>query len=184
MFGATAYLQDHPFPQEVHFTHATPAHADAYAPVFQAPVVFASTWNAMRFHEGFLALRQPPVSRYVFGVLSERAEALLKTLESAKTARGQAESLLIPILHRGDIGIDDVAQKLGLSRSTLYRKLKAEGTTFEKMVDELRHKMALHYLDGKKVSINETAYLVGFSEPSAFSRAFRRWTGTSPTKRR
>jgi AraC-like DNA-binding protein len=43
--------------------------------------------------------------------------------------------------------------------------------------------MALHYLNGKKVSVNETAYLVGFSEPSAFSRAFKRWTGTSPRKR-
>ena len=52
-----------------------------------------------------------------------------------------------------------------------------------KVLDQLRHKMALNYLSGKKVSVNETAYLVGFSEPSAFSRAFKRWTGTRPGKR-
>jgi len=184
MFGTTAYLAEHPFPQEVHFSHAAPAYRAEYERVFQAPVIFDSDRNGMRFHEGFLALRQPPISRYVFGVLSERAEALLTELDASKTARGQVERLLIPLLHKGDIGIDTVAEKLGLSRPTLYRKLKAEGTTFEKLLDELRRKMALHYLDGKRVSINETAYLVGFSDPSAFSRAFRRWTGKSPKKRR
>ena len=55
------------------------------------------------------------------------------------------------------------------------------GVTFEKIYDELRHRLALHYLANPKVSINETAYLVGFSEPAAFSRAFKRWTGISPT---
>ena len=73
---------------------------------------------------------------------------------------------------------------MGLSHDTLYRKLKEEGVTYEKLLDELRHKMALHYLNGKKVSVNETAYLVGFSDASAFSRAFRRWTGASPRKRK
>ena len=72
------------------------------------------------------------------------------------------------------------ASKMGLSRQTLFRKLKAEGANFEKVLDELRHRLALDYLSGKKVSVNETAYLVGFSEPAAFSRAFKRWTGSSP----
>ena len=64
----------------------------------------------------------------------------------------------------------------------LYSEFRQTGAgePFEKLLDELRHKMALHYLNGKKVSVNETAYLVGFSEPAAFSRAFKRWTGTSP----
>jgi AraC-like DNA-binding protein len=77
-----------------------------------------------------------------------------------------------------------IAAKLALSRQTLFRKLKAEGVTFEKVLDELRHKLALHYLKGERVSVRETAYLVGFSEPGAFSRAFRRWTGSSPTTMR
>jgi AraC-like DNA-binding protein len=58
-----------------------------------------------------------------------------------------------------------------------------EGLTFEAVLNELRRRMALHYLDGKKVSVNETAYLVGFSEASVFSRAFKRWTGASPARR-
>jgi AraC-like DNA-binding protein len=122
--------------------------------------------------------------RYAFGVLSERAEALLKSLENSKTMRGRVESAMIPVLHTGELSIDGVAGKMGLSRQTLYRKLKEEGTTFEKLLDDLRHRMALHYLSGKKVSVNETAYLVGFSDPSAFSRAFKRWTGSSPRKLR
>jgi AraC-like DNA-binding protein len=55
-----------------------------------------------------------------------------------------------------------------------------EGTTFERVLEELRHKLALHYLNGKKVTVSETAYLVGFSDRTAFTRAFKRWTGSSP----
>ena len=84
------------------------------------------------------------------------------------------------ILHTGEASMDLIAEKLALSRQTLYRQLKAEGVTFEQVLDELRHKLALHFLAGKKVSVNETAYLVGFSDPAAFSRAFKRWTGASP----
>jgi AraC-like DNA-binding protein len=87
----------------------------------------------------------------------------------------------MPILHKGDVGMDAIAGKMGQSRATLFRKLKAEGVTFETVLDDLRRRLALHYLSGKKVSVNETAYLVGFSDPAAFSRAFKRWTGTSPS---
>lgn len=183
MFAGHPHLQKSPFPLELHFSHPEPSYRAEYDRVFQAPVTFGTDWNALRFDPEFLTLRQPPVNRYVFGVLSERAEALLKSLEDSKSTRGQVESLLIPHLHKGEQSIERIAEKLGLSRQTLYRKLKSEGMTFEKLLDELRHKMALYYLDGKKVSVNETAYLVGFSDPSAFSRAFRRWTGTSPRKR-
>jgi AraC-like DNA-binding protein len=69
---------------------------------------------------------------------------------------------------------------MAMSRQTLFRKLRAEGVSFEKALDELRHRLALDYLSAKKVSVNETAYLVVFSDPAAFSRAFKRWTGTNP----
>src|SRR5262249_31796360 len=96
---------------------------------------------------------------------------LLKELEDAEALREQVEALLVPILHTGEAGIDMVAEKLALSRQTIFRKLKAEGTTFQYVLDELRHKMALDYLRGNKASVHEIAYLVGFSDPAAFSRA-------------
>ncbi len=180
LFGATRNFANWPYPKAIHFTHEEPSYRAEYDRVFGVPLVFGSHMNALLMDEEFLSIRMPRTNRYVFGVLSERAEALLKSLEGAKSTRGRVEGLLMPILHTGEASVEIIARKLGFSRQTLFRKLKAEGATFEKVLDELRHKLALHYLSGKKVSVNETAYLVGFSDPAAFSRAFKRWTGSSP----
>jgi AraC-like DNA-binding protein len=173
---------ENPLTKAVHVTHAAPAYRVEYDRIFRMPVVFESDRNALLTDEAWLTLKFPRPSRYVFGVLSERAEALLKSLESSKSTRGRVEGLLMPILHTGEASMNKIAGKMALSRQTLFRKLKAEGITFEKVLDEMRHRMALDYLGGKKVSVNETAYLVGFSDPAAFSRAFKRWTGRSPGK--
>jgi AraC-like DNA-binding protein len=104
----------------------------------------------------------------------------MQRLEGDPSARGRVESLLMPILHTGEAGMEAAARALGMSRQTLFRRLKAEGVTFEQVLDELRRRLALDYLAGRKVSVSEVAYLVGFSDPAAFSRAFKRWTGQSP----
>ena len=170
------------FLEAVHFTHAEPVYRAEYDRIFRVPVVFESDKNALVSTDGWLTRRTAHSSRYVFGILSAHAEALLKSLENSKSTRGRVESLLLPILHTGDGNVETIARKLAFSRQTLFRRLRSEGVTFEKVLDELRHKMALYYLSGKKVSVNETAYLLGFSEPAAFSRAFKRWTGSSPRK--
>jgi AraC-like DNA-binding protein len=142
--------------------------------------VFGSSMNAILFGEELLSVRLPQPNQYVSSLLTERAEALLEKLEDSKSMRGRVESLLIPILHTGEADMETIASKLALSRQTLFRKLKAEGVTFEQVLDELRHKLAREYLNGKNSSVSETAYLLGFSDPAAFSRAFKRWTGASP----
>jgi AraC-like DNA-binding protein len=169
---------------EVHVTHPAPSYRAEYDRIFQCPVVFESEWNAMRMDMSLASHRVQLQPRYVFGVLSEKAEELLRSLEGSRTVRGRVESLLMPILHTGDVSMDLIAGKMGLSRQTLLRRLKAEGVTFERVLDELRHRLALHYLSGRKASVNETGYLVGFSDPAAFSRAFKRWTGKSPREMR
>ena len=166
--------------KQVHVTHAAPAYRSEYERIFKVPVTFDAPWNAIQIDEVWLTTPVRLQPRYVFGILAQRADTLLRELENSKSMRGRVESLLMPILHKGDAGMDAVAAKLAVSRQTLFRKLKAEGTTFEKVLDELRHRLAVDYLAAKKVSVNETAFLVGFSDPAAFSRAFKRWTGTSP----
>ncbi|MEZ5958060.1 MAG: AraC family transcriptional regulator [Hyphomonadaceae bacterium] len=170
----------HTYALETHVTHPAPAYRARYEEIWQVPVTFGSHWNAIRSDPSWEHVQIQPDNRYVFGVLTERGDALLKELEDAKTLRGRIEALIMPLLHTGDVSIDTIAAKLSTSRQTLYRNLKTEGVTFEQLLDELRHRMALNYLAANKVSINETAYLVGFSDPASFSRAFKRWTGKSP----
>jgi len=164
----------------VHVTHPAPPYRAEYERIYGAPVTFGADWNAVRLDEASLSQRISVQPRYVFGVLSAHADGLLKTLESSKSTRGRVESLLAPILHKGEANMRAVAATMGMSRQTLFRRLRDEGVTFEKVLDDLRRRMALDYLGAGKVSVNETAYLVGFSEPAAFSRAFKRWTGQSP----
>ncbi len=170
----------HTYALEAHVTHPAPAYRARYEELWQVPVTFASTRNAIRSNPEWERVQIQPDNRYVFGVLTERGDALLEELEASRTLRGRVEALIMPVLHAGNVSIDRIADKLGTSRQTLYRNLKTEGVTFEQVLDELRHRLALEYLRGRKASVNETAYLVGFSDPAAFSRAFKRWTGMSP----
>jgi AraC-like DNA-binding protein len=169
-----------PFAKCICFTHAAPAHAEACRRILGVPVAFGCNWNAIAIHDSWLALPLPGTSWYVFGIFSDRAQALLEDLQRSQSLAAQVEAALIPLLHSGDTGMDRIARQLGTSRTSLYRRLKAEGASFDSIVDQLRHRMALHYLAGKKVSVGETAYLVGFTDPASFSRAFKRWTGSAP----
>ncbi len=162
-------------------THEPPAHADAYEALFRFPVRFGATRNALLAHKSWLTLTTGPKNRYAFGVLMGHADTLLADLQSSETTAGQVERILLPVLHKGDIGMEKIAADIGVSRPTLYRKLKEEGLTFEQLLDGLRHRMAVQYMEGGKASVNEVAYLVGFSEPSSFTRAFKRWTGFAPS---
>jgi AraC-like DNA-binding protein len=166
----------------VHVTHSAPIYRSEYDRIFRVPVVFGSNRNGLRIDEGLLMNSKFPrvASQYVTGVMRNHADALLQRLESSHSMRYRVERLLIPILHTGDVSMEAIAGQLGISRQKLFRSLRVEGVTFEQVLDELRHKLALDHLSCNKASVKQTARLVGYSEPAAFSRAFKRWTGTSP----
>lgn len=166
----------------VRVTHPAPGHAALYEQTFGAPVEFGAERNEMLIDPAWLAMPVARAPRYAFGILARHADALLAELAASHGLRGRIEAELLPILHRGSPAIAAMARQLGLSRATLYRRLKAEGTTYEQVLDDLRRRLALDYLTARRASIHEIAYLTGFSDPAAFSRAVKRWTGLSPSQ--
>lgn len=176
-------LGDVSFFQEIHFTHAEPSYRAEYDRIFRMPLSFGSGENAIRFDESKIAAYSAPKSsRFINGVLKDHAEAMLQKLEKGKSTRHRVEKVLLPMLCQRTANIDMTARKLGVTRQTLFRKLKSEGVTFKTVLSDLRLSLAHHHLKDGKASVKETAYLLGFSDPAAFSRAFKKWTGLTPSE--
>ena len=117
----------------------------------------------------------------LFAFLGELAETFGQTAPRKRCFKQEVESAIEPLLGSGEVGIDRVARELGMSRQTLYRRLKAEGTTFEEVLDTKRRQLAVRYLGLDRSTVKAAAYRLGFSDPAAFSRAFKRWTGIRPS---
>lgn len=165
----------------IHFTHDEPPYRSEYDRIFGVPLVFGSDRNALLLaSDAWLAQQGPAPSPYMAAILRERAEALLEELDAASSVRRAVERLLPSLLHSGDGRMEAVARRLGVSRATLFRRLRAEGTSFERLLDDVRRRLGLDYVVEKRLPVGEAAYLLGFAEPASFSRAFKRWTGKSP----
>jgi AraC-like DNA-binding protein len=80
--------------------------------------------------------------------------------------------------------VEDVARSLGMSERTLARKLSDEGLNFTEILQQLRRDLAVRYLDDQKLHVSKIAWLLGFNELSAFTHAFKRWTGKTPREMR
>jgi AraC-like DNA-binding protein len=167
----------------VQLRHAAPAHAAAYAAVFGVPTTFDAACDAMVVDPAFLELPLTPSPRLVTSALSHFADDQLESLARMQTVRGRVEDVLRDLLPTGDVRIDRVARVLAMSRQTLYRRLRDEGTTFEVVLDAVRRARAIELLSHDK-TVSEVAALVGYSEAAAFSRAFKRWTGKAPAMAR
>ncbi|MDF5729485.1 MAG: AraC family transcriptional regulator [Rhizonema sp. PD38] len=83
-------------------------------------------------------------------------------------------------LRGGNLEVEAITKRLGFVSRTLQRKLKEAGTSYQELLDETRQSLSTHYLQEQHITVSEVAFLLGFSEASAFSRAFKRWTGTTP----
>jgi AraC-like DNA-binding protein len=107
-------------------------------------------------------------------------EILASREDSSPGLRHGVERIIARLLCRGEAETEVVADELGMSVRTLARRLGDLGVTFAQILDELRHDLALRYLRDPNLSLSQIAFLLGYSELSAFSHAFRRWTRTTP----
>jgi len=130
---------------------------------------------------------RPPAQRHPFlALLGHVAKGIERRRARPReaTVRLLVERHVAPRLADGPVRIEEVARELGFSRQTLYRRLKAEGVTFALLLDDLRRRLALRFIRDRGLTVKDAAYRLGFSDPAAFSRAFKRWTGVSPKEMR
>ena len=107
-------------------------------------------------------------------------DALSRRRAARGSSRALVENVIVPLLPHAEVRIGEVAKRLGLSQRTLARRLNQEGLTFSALLGRLRHDLADRYLADGDTSISQIAWLLGYQEVSAFSKAYKRWTGKAP----
>jgi AraC-like DNA-binding protein len=177
-------MQDDFIPLEVQFTHERPDYVTRYVNIFRSPLLFNQKadriiFERMEFHKAL-----PKSHVYVKDVLIQHADGLLRDLKDGGDLINDVKKLVMQYLSEGNVDIEMISRKLNMSRWTLTRKLKKEGTTFKSFVTELRKELSLNYLQNEKLSVSEIAFLLGYSEISTFRRAFKDWTGKNPNRYR
>ena len=118
----------------------------------------------------------PDLAGYMDGL----AEEVLASLAREGSLLEQIRRTIWMDLSGGRVSLKAVARRLGMGARSLQRRLKNEGTSFMGVLDDLRHEMAVQLLHDDRVAVYEIAFLLGYSDPSTFFRAFRRWEGKSP----
>jgi AraC-like DNA-binding protein len=167
-------------PREVSFRHSRPKSITEHQRIFRAPIRFNSPSNELIFDTSLLALPMATADPGLSTILERHAQELLARSPHQGGLIEQVRHLLGESLSGGDPRLERISQKLGISVRTLQRRLREEGTSHQDLLDEVRSDLSRRYLQESRLAICEVAYLLGFSEPSAFHRAFRRWTGITP----
>lgn len=108
----------------------------------------------------------------------------LSEMEVDDSFSAKVRSVLVEILPAGKTSIEDVANALGMSKRSLQRKLKDEDTTFQKQLNHTRELLAKNYIQNRRLSSEDIAYLLGYQDLNSFFRAFSLWTGKSVTEYR
>jgi AraC-like DNA-binding protein len=174
-------------PTSVAFRHAAPrAAADRaeYARVIGGPVSFSAAEDRFTLPIAYLDVRLPSANATLLQVFEQHADAALRTIGEHDSPASQVARVMSQKLKGSAPALDEVAREMAMSRRNLQRSLRESGTTFQALLDEVRRDLAVRHLANPTTSAGQVGFLLGFSEPSAFHRAFKRWTGKSPSEYR
>jgi len=169
-------------PFSVAFEHQQPADTTEHSRIFRCKLTFGAQANEFIFDSRTLSLPLVKADPSLCAVLDRHAKELLTTYPREDTLPDRIRTLIRDELNGGDASLDRLATKLGMSGRTLQRKLREHGTSHQELLDEMRRALAMRYLREPEMAICEVAYLLGFSESSALHRAFKRWTGMTPSE--
>jgi AraC-like DNA-binding protein len=169
-------------PSEAHFAHEAATDTKACERIFDCPLRFGAPHNAIKFPRARLDLRMPTANPSFRLAFSHYAEELLRRIP--QSIPGRVREVVIEELRGGGLNMRAVARRLAMSVPTLRRRLDEEGSSYSEVVNRVRRELAEQYLHDRRVGIAEIASLLGFGDVAAFCKAFRRWTGVTPARRR
>lgn len=167
-------------PQEIWFMHAEGANAADYERIYGCPVRLGMTEGAIRFDALLLTRPSPAAEPQLLAMHEALAEQRLTDLERRDLV-SRIERELGGLLEAGEVALETVAGKLGRHPRTLRADLTQAGTNFNEVVARYRERLARRLLARTQEPIDQIVYLTGFSESSAFTRAFKRWTSETPS---
>jgi AraC-like DNA-binding protein len=168
-------------PREVWLQRRRPPQLKEYERIFDCPIRFEHRHNAVVFEPGALDLPLPSADPLLLVYIDRAFRTNLAFRPAHRALYVELESAVLEQLAQGDVRIEQVAPRLGMSVRTLQRRLKDRGLEYQGLLDTIRQRLATELLGNRLISIKEICHRLGFSEPSAFRRAFKRWTGQSPS---
>jgi AraC-like DNA-binding protein len=171
-------------PVEVRFRHGAPPDLTELQRLFRAPIRFDDAVNGLVFRRDMLEMPLVKSDPGLCALLERRVAELAERAPESHVLSERVRQLVAKQLSTGVPGAAATARGLAMSPRSLQRHLRSDGTSYRDLVDALRRDLATRYLSERRIAIAEVAFLLGFSEASAFHRAFKRWTGTTPAEYR
>jgi AraC-like DNA-binding protein len=168
-------------PARVRFTHFRGHGQSRLSRFVGCPVEFGAAADEILFSREILQMPVVNADPYLNRLLVDVCEHALTSRRSADSFAARTENVVAPLLPHGQALAGEVARRLGMSPRTFARRLAAEQLTFSRLLRRLRLDLARRYLQQERLPISKVAWLLGYKEVGAFSHAFRRWTGKSPS---
>ena len=169
-------------PIGVTFAHPRNSNLQEFERFFGCPVEYGSASDQWSFSNETLAMPHLFEDSYLLATLQPFCDqAARERNTTVGTLRSSVENQLQKLLPQGKANRSAVARAVGMSERTLSRKLAAEGTTYDELVDQLRRSLAFQYIKAPTISVSQIAWLLGYEGATSFNHAFVRWTGRSPS---
>lgn len=165
--------------EQATFSYAKPDHGAEYDLLFPCPLQFSAAQSSLVFHARYLSMPLLQDERTLKHFLERSPADLLSRPDDGDSLSSQLRRLLSRDSARWP-DLEAVAAHLHISPQTLRRHLREEGSSFQELKDQLRRDIAIYHLSRADLSLQQIAEQLGFSEPSAFHRAFKKWTGVTP----
>lgn len=169
-------------PSVIKFAHEQPQDLAEYQRIFACEMLFNQNMVEVIFPSSYMdmpIIQHDPVMREM---MDAHADRLLNELSQCDEFVAKIRQLMIAAMAEGDLSLDCIAEQMGLTPRTLQRRLSEQDESFKGLLDKVRKELALTYIKQPHIDLAELAYLLGFSDQTAFQRAFKKWTGSTPGK--